>query len=489
MSRHLMRGEYGLPASSKRSAIRTVDAQFTFRELASWRDSVSLRLSGIPGMVYIDMDEGTSRVSIAFSKDARENGEALVRLQAQRFGIPSGALRFVTSAPYVAAVGQTVSKSATAMGANSSMTVSDSLWGPYNEFGGGFQIQAPGTCSLGVIADSASVRMAIAASHCSNTMYSLEGSTLKDSYSTHTLGYEAADPAATHTISGYPARNSDANLYRVYTDSVITRRGAIARLSTRGTNFGSIAINQSNPWLRVTSTEHGQTLGATVEKIGRTTGWTYGSIVATCVDIVYSARSTGVGCVTRALVKSGAGDSGGPIFMMDDASDSTNNAVKFMGILNGVSATTTYNGNSAGDTISYSGYRSFENDLGILDMGILNPKTSMTVGAPSVTASFSYPSASLSWSATYASEGSFTSKYQIYTYWDEVSYDEYSVATYNSSAPTTSWDTSTSYSIPMAFSAQVSCNPYLSSGRLYHYLVIAFNQGVASPASNDSCFQ
>ena len=54
--------------------------------------------------------------------------------------------------------------------------------------------------------------------------------------------------------------------------------------------------------------------GETVHKVGRTTGWTYGPVSATCRDINVSGSDVTLFC--QSLVRSGVGggDSGSPVF-------------------------------------------------------------------------------------------------------------------------------------------------------------------------------
>jgi hypothetical protein len=54
--------------------------------------------------------------------------------------------------------------------------------------------------------------------------------------------------------------------------------------------------------------------GSLVHKVGRTTGWTYGFVVATCADVKVSGQDITQLCQTIVGAGSGGGDSGSPVF-------------------------------------------------------------------------------------------------------------------------------------------------------------------------------
>jgi hypothetical protein len=59
-------------------------------------------------------------------------------------------------------------------------------------------------------------------------------------------------------------------------------------------------------------------IGTTLDKIGRTTGWTYGSLVSTCETTTQYENGYPTGrtllCQNRVNAKSDFGDSGSPVF-------------------------------------------------------------------------------------------------------------------------------------------------------------------------------
>lgn len=82
--------------------------------------------------------------------------------------------------------------------------------------------------------------------------------------------------------------------------------------------MGSITIDSQNPPMTIVGEFPYPVGGEMVDKMGRTTGWTYGFVKKTCVDMLLSAYSgSGVGlllCQDWASYWNDKGDSGSPVF-------------------------------------------------------------------------------------------------------------------------------------------------------------------------------
>ena len=70
-------------------------------------------------------------------------------------------------------------------------------------------------------------------------------------------------------------------------------------------------------------------MGQTVNKIGRTTGWTFGKVTNTCVTVNVSGSNITQICQSLVTAGVGAGDSGSPVFNWSG----TGNTVRLAGIL------------------------------------------------------------------------------------------------------------------------------------------------------------
>src|SRR5436309_1264765 len=77
------------------------------------------------------------------------------------------------------------------------------------------------------------------------------------------------------------------------------------------------------------------TVGATVNKVGRTTGWTQGQVTATCVTVnVFGSLITQV-CQDVVSAGVGGGDSGSPVFAIASGTDVQLRGILWGGTLDG----------------------------------------------------------------------------------------------------------------------------------------------------------
>jgi len=214
-------------------------------------------------------------------------------------------------------------------------------------------------CSMGFNADAGSERSFITASHCTNTQGGVEGTQYFQPLSTvdpTVIATEVADPEY-FTFKTDPAcprgklcRYSDASR-ELYSGSVASTRGAIAR--TTGVNNGSLEVAGS---FDVTAQDNAGTaapVGATVNKVGRTTGWTQGQVTNTCVRTNVFGSRIHLLCQTFVAAGVGGGDSGSGVFVITRRND-----VTLVGIL--------WGGTGDGQTFVFSPMSGVERELGPL---------------------------------------------------------------------------------------------------------------------------
>lgn len=344
-------------------------ASFTFRQLARWRDLASEGMLGRhPLLVYVDMDEARNRVTLGILQDREGNERDDLRRRLEELGIPTAAMHFEHTTPIEPLAGASGPPSSSRAAATTA-TFLDSyatLRDNGSPFIGGLEIQSP-TCTATLAVDYNGSRHLAMASHCTDIIYEVDGHEVFQHDGVSRIGVETQDPLFT-LFNGARSRYSDAALALIDA-GVQTRRGAIARPTGRnggGWSGGSgpLTINPSRSFLTVTQVEQGQVMYAEVQKVGRTTGWTYGIIGATCVDDL-SADGAWRRCSTHANFFAQPGDSGSPVFRWFGG-----DGVTLMGILWGISASYS----------TYSGYQSFARELG----GTLNPITDINVTTPSV---------------------------------------------------------------------------------------------------------
>lgn len=245
---------------------------YSFLELARYRTVLRQYVFGIDGVATLGVNESDNRVKIGIA-----NLLVLPRLLELliEHNIPAAAVIF----PEVRVPSF---RSDSLRGVNPSGTVQ-----------GGWQIQNASleVCSVGFPARRASNGAAVfvTASHCTTTVHGYDGGALKQPWynsSYQTIGVELLDPPT--WTCGFPSddcRHSDAALISA---GVPIELGVIARTTTSSgceDCEAGVIIDATYPKLRITSRYNHVFQNETLHKIGRRSGWTYGSVEDTCDDI------------------------------------------------------------------------------------------------------------------------------------------------------------------------------------------------------------
>lgn len=290
-------------SQTRRGSIVVREAEYTFPQLAEWRDHASEEVLGKEGVVLVDLDEARNRVVIGVSTP-RGRMEATRALS--RHGVPAGAVEFVEAEPAV---------------------VDQSLQARFRPLRGGFQIaMSGGACTLGFNANRAGLPVILTNSHCTSIYWGLDGVSIYQPTvaAANLVGPEIVDPPGTPCgfLNLFRCRWSDAAIVR-RNAGVTSDFGFIARTNSWATGLGSpgsLIVNPSNPRMRITSELAFPSVNQVIDKMGRTTGWTYGSIDRTCVDLStplgLGVNGGTVRCqdLTRNMHTAG-GDSGSPMFV------------------------------------------------------------------------------------------------------------------------------------------------------------------------------
>lgn len=282
----------GIPATE----IRVLDALYTWQELERWQDQATHTAFPLGGIVFVDNDESTNSLRIGVESAAA--GEK-ARATLEKLGIPAAAIIVEQTEP-----------------------VSRELRGLDRPARGGVQIQFPGfQCSLGFNVDLPVIggdSSFITNSHCSSVQGGVEGTPYAQPFPlpfVAPIGTEVADPiyfAGGACPAGRRCRRSDASRVR-YTNANDQALGLIAR--TSGANNGSVDIVGSFAIVQ-DDLNNGLPMGALVNKVGRTTGWTGGRITGTCVNVNVQDTDITQLCQNLTDYRSAGGDSGGPVFQV-----------------------------------------------------------------------------------------------------------------------------------------------------------------------------
>ena len=257
---------------------------------------VSPEVMAIPGTVFSDNDERIGKLVIGIDNP---RAEGAVRSALARAG--------VSRDEYVVETTQPIVNMAT-------------LREKRRPVIGGLQIHFTRyLCTIGFNADANGERSFVTNSHCTGTQGGVEGTLYYQPSKTvdpTVIATEVADPAYVKGGScpkGKKCRYSDASR-AVYSANVASTQGEIA--ATSGPNNGSLTITGV---VTLTGQANGASAGTTVNKIGRTTGWTQGQVTRTCVNTSVSGSTVYLYCQSFVSNPGGAtvvgsGDSGSSVW-------------------------------------------------------------------------------------------------------------------------------------------------------------------------------
>jgi len=291
-----------------------------------------LPLFELSGVVYTDADEATGKLVVGvMDRDV----EALVRERLPELGVMSRLVEVVETEPILQVA---------------------SLRDKIRDVPGGVQIRWSNyVCTLGFPATRGTISGFVTNNHCSSKQGSVDGTNyyqplnqVADEY----IGKETADPAyfkGGGCPRGKQCRYSDSN-FSAGASTVGFAVGKIAK--TDGVNTGSLTIAG-----QFTIAGKGSVSTGTVNKVGRTTGWTQGTITNKCANVAVSGTNIVNLCQDivqnpeKTIVQ--GGDSGSPVFSVGSGDE-----VTLLGIL--------WGGNSSGTLFVYSPIANVERELGAL---------------------------------------------------------------------------------------------------------------------------
>lgn len=276
--------------------VQVLPGTWEFRQLAEWKSRL-LPLLSLPGAVLLDIDESLNRLRVslhATAEDRKVNRER-VELELAFSGVPRKAVIVDETEPVLPA---------------------QSLTDRFEPVPGGVHIAWGGSfCTLGynVFRQATGDFGFITNSHCSQIQGRTEGTVYHQPADPNPVAVEVHDPAyraSPWCPPGRYCRYSDA-LFARYHDPSLGAFPLVARTAGRGVQTGS-SDTVSSPFQVVTLIPF-PLQGWEVNKIGRSTGWTYGRITQTCADI---NSAPGITLLCQHTVHAGArpGDSGSPVF-------------------------------------------------------------------------------------------------------------------------------------------------------------------------------
>lgn len=308
--------------------VRVERAKYTYRQLSEWRDVVFDTFFGRDlRITSLDLDERANRVVIGVSAAALDlaRTEFLPRMRLR--GVDTTAISFVhveIGTPDVSFLPPTQLTDQT----------SDPLAGGLAidmDTNGNQQFAA--TCTLGLAASRDGQLGLITNSHCTHEMFNPDVDRFYQRFSRH-VATASIDPTA-YTCGVQRCRGADA-MFAASNGSVGMAVGKIVKTSASngggyGGGFGTLVVDQSNPYFTVVGVADAL-MGTRIEKMGITSGWTWGNVAGTCVDgyIYKNGKINVIRCEDEADYVADEGDSGAPVFFLTYAGDGTE--VVFLGI-------------------------------------------------------------------------------------------------------------------------------------------------------------
>lgn len=236
-------------------------AQFSYAQLDDAFTRATHAAMPLAGSVFTDLDEAQNRVVVGVDNAARING---VRTALARAGLAAGSYDVVVTKPI-----------------HNAATLRDR----FDPTIGGLQIHfSQYVCTLGFNAFDGTQRSFITNSHCTGRQGGVESTVYYQPASSvdgTVIATEVEDPDYFRNGAcpkGKKCRYSDSSR-ALYSSARGSNTGAIA--ITDGVNTGSLTVAGTSS---VAGKSNSVLVGATVNKVGRTTGWTRGTVTRTCVN-------------------------------------------------------------------------------------------------------------------------------------------------------------------------------------------------------------
>ncbi len=252
--------------------LRPAQAGYNWSRLVAYK-TVMRDVLALPGVTLLDADERTGMVTVGI---ARSEARAAVEAHAARVGIPADAWTTVIAAPR--------------------RIVAD-LKDTFRPLVGGVQVGTDasffgygGACTLGFTAVRNWAPGFVTNSHCTRIAGGTEESSFAQSghapFNIEYVGHEAVDPPWTVMAdcpTGRVCRRSDAAFVVVDIGNQNIALGSVARPAELCLSAPcSTAMNSATDRLALTGTAPPPMMGSFITKIGRTTGWTGGSVTRSC---------------------------------------------------------------------------------------------------------------------------------------------------------------------------------------------------------------
>ncbi len=281
-------------------AVRIRHGEYAFSELVALVHAISRVLPRRKDLVSIDADEAVNRVRLTIASASAE--QEILQLMASA-GLPTQAITFELG-PVPVAV--------------------SSIRGTFRPTGGGLQVDnsSEALCSLGYnVRNYLGQYGLLVASHCAPGTIGAgsTGATLYQPLVGYPVAIVSINPPFNYSspdCRGYTSCTQADALFATYTNSA-NWKSQVAHTTVLGQNNSGGGITFDNFWYNVWPPVTPY-VGMSVDKVGRSTGWTRGIVAGTCENPLIDSTQTDqyvVLCAVRVTgSRTGQGDSGAPFF-------------------------------------------------------------------------------------------------------------------------------------------------------------------------------
>ncbi|HEV8241806.1 MAG TPA: hypothetical protein VGS57_20755 [Thermoanaerobaculia bacterium] len=284
-------------------------ADFTFERLVAWKRALGPLLS-LPGVRSLDADEAHNRVTIGIERGLATSDRERLEAALDAGGVPRRAVLLQEGEPFAALPLVVDKRAAPPVG------IQDKV----RPVPGGVQVAFGCTtttcfiCTDGFPAMLGKTLGFVINSHCTGERGTVDFTRYSQSLpSGGTIATEIADPPLFACDVGRRCRFSDAAFVK-FDKKPFGSFARIAKPDGNDPELGSVTMTPGTARFVIGGAGPSPLTGDVVHKVGRTTGWTYGEVVGTCVQVNVGDTDLTYGCQTAVAAGAAGGDSGSPVF-------------------------------------------------------------------------------------------------------------------------------------------------------------------------------
>jgi hypothetical protein len=271
-----------------------------FSQILDWKNTVGSAIVRLPGLVAMDADESMNQVKVTVAADApvAKFQEAIAALN-----LPDSTVAIITGP-----------RTESLAGLRSAQ---------FRPTQGGVQIMNSlgARCTLGfnVTTYSWNETGYLTASHCDPSSIGSGGTGTSQGQPTNSggdlVGSVFLNPAFNRTDSACLSYSlcTDADVMFVQYTNAATAAKRVTTTAFVGTSYAGGSISSVGYWNYISIVPYAY-YGMTVDKVGRTTGWTRGTISGTCVDTPVAGTYMVLCANSVTGSRAGKGDSGASVF-------------------------------------------------------------------------------------------------------------------------------------------------------------------------------